>query len=249
MPSPGVAAIVRGVASRARIVTVPSPAVGADLDLRHRLGDRVRVIAPGVDMDRFAGIGAPPATPSVLVLGALASWKRPDLALEVAALARDRVPGLTMTIVGGPITADEAFAAQLRERASTPHLAWIVTLRGAVGDPRSELEAAACLLHCAPAEPFGIAILEALAAGRPVVVPDAGGPREIVDATCGELYPGGDASAAAQAIVRVLSDPARARAMGIAGRARVRANFTVESTRDEFRAALAGAVQPGASAR
>lgn len=240
LPSPGVAAIIRRVASRARLVIVPSRAVGRGLDPGGRLGDRLRVIAPGVDPARFADIPPAPGQPSVLVLGALAPWKRPDLALEIAARARDALPGLTLQVVGGALTASEPLVAELVRRASRPDLSGAVTLTGPAPDPRPALGDAACLLHCAPAEPFGIVILEALAAARPVVVPDAAGPREIVDSSCAELYPPGDARAGAEALVRLLSDPARARAMGTAGRARVEARFTAVRTRRGFREALTG---------
>jgi GT2 family glycosyltransferase len=246
LPSRGVATLVRRVARRAGLVTVPSRAVRADLDPSGAMAEHIRVIAPGVDPDRFAGIGPPSTEPSVLVLGALAPWKRPDLGLEVARLAQRELAGLTLTIVGAPVADDEPFVEWLYARAADPELAGTVVLRGPVTDPRGELEAAGCLLHCAPAEPFGVAILEALAAGRPVVAPDAGGPREIIDATCGELYPPGDAHAAARAVIRVLSDPDGARTMGDAGRARVRDRFTVERCRAEFSDALAsGRPRPG----
>ena len=52
------------------------------------------------------------------------------------------------------------------------------------------------LLHCADDEPYGLALVEALAAGRPVVAPAAGGPLEIVADGAGRLYPPGDADAA-----------------------------------------------------
>jgi N-acetylglucosaminyl-diphospho-decaprenol L-rhamnosyltransferase len=248
LPGPIAGMVVRRVARRARMVIVPSHAVKADLDPRGRMGDSVRVISPGVEMARFAEIGPPLSDRSVLVLGALARWKRPDLAFDVASVARHDLPDLVVRVVGGPVTDDEPFVDELRERASRRELAGVVTLTGAVTDPRTELEAAACLLHCSPAEPFGIAILEALAAGRPVVVPDSGGPPEIVDASCAELYPAGDAAAAAQAIIRVLINPSRARQMGSAGRARVSANFTAEHTRQGFRRALASVNRQSESA-
>ena len=50
-----------------------------------------------------------------------------------------------------------------------------------------------------------MAVLEALAAGRPAVVPDAAGPAEIVDESCGLLYPPGDAGAAAAALVELVT--------------------------------------------
>ncbi len=64
------------------------------------------------------------------------------------------------------------------------------------------------LLHCADEEPFGLALVEALACGRPVVAPAAAGPLEIVTDGAGRLYPPGDAAAAVAALRAVLADPA-----------------------------------------
>lgn len=246
LPSPDVAAIVRLVARRAGLVTVPSRAVRADLDPRGKLGERVRIIAPGVDPEHFAGLGPLPAEPSALLLGALAPWKRPDLALEMIARARDELPRLSLNVVGAPVTDDEPLVNELRERANHDDLRGAVSFPGPAIDAREPLELAACLVHCAPREPFGIAIVEAMASGRPVVVPDAAGPREIVTKSCGELYAPGDARAGARALVRILADPDRAREMGAAGRSRAQRMFTAGQTRRGFRDALSALRRPPA---
>lgn len=238
LPGPLIGAGVRAAAHRAAVVTVPSAAVGADLDPSGRLSARLRVVAPGVDPARFAALGPPAAAPAVLVLGTLASWKRPDLALEICALARQRLPGLTVRLVGGSVTSDESLPAELERRVTAGDLAGVAELSGPRAEAADELAGAACLLHCAPREPFGIVLLEAMAAGRPVVAPDAGGPREILDSSCGILYPPGDARAGADALVTLLSDRTRVRTMGDAGRRRVRACFDRQRTRAGFRAAL-----------
>jgi GT2 family glycosyltransferase/glycosyltransferase involved in cell wall biosynthesis len=243
LPGRAIGTLVRHAAKRARVVTVPSAAVGDELDPDGRLGDRLRVVAPGVDPERFAAIEAPSGAPHAIVLGALAGWKRPDLALEIAARARHALPGLTLTLAGAPVTADQALVDRLRQRAVEPDLAGVVELPGSLADPRPELARAWCLLHCAPAEPFGIVVLESLAAGRPVVVPDAGGPREIVDDSCAERYPPGDAQAGADALVRLLADPERLRAMGAAGRTRVRDRFSLAASRRGFEAAFGAALE------
>ena len=63
-------------------------------------------------------------------------------------------------------------------------------------------------------------MLQALASGRAVVAPAAGGPAEIVDESCGRLYPPGDAEAAAAALVELLSSPPLVEKLGDGGRAR-----------------------------
>src|SRR5699024_6952599 len=109
---------------------------------------------------------------------------------------------------------DRAAAADLRDR---------VRFLGAVADPRAALARAHLLLHCADAEPYGLAIVEALAAGRPVAAPAAGGPLEILTPACGRLFAPGDAAAGAAAVSELLADagaPASARERARAFRAR-----------------------------
>ena len=245
LPGPLIARLVRSAAMRAALVTVPSRAVARDLDPHGRLGRRLQVIAPGVDVDRLASDETPAHPPEVLVLGAIADWKRVDLALEACAIARREREDVRLRVVGGPFAEDgEALVNALRARAAEPDLAGAVELVGAVADPRPELTRSTCLLHCASREPFGIAVLESLAAGRPAVVPAAAGPAEIVDRTCGRLYPPGDAWAAAGAIVELLSDSELAAKLGAAGRDRARRQFDAATARARYAEALGPSTRP-----
>lgn len=218
-----VAAAVRWASRRADGVAAASQAIADTVG-----APGATILHPGVDLDRFTPAPRPDGAPRALVLGALVPWKRPDLALEVAA----RVPGLQLEVAGAPIDSDD-FVRELEARAAAPDLAGRVTFVGALADPRPALARAHCLLHCADAEPWGLALLEALAAGRPVVAADAGGPREIVADGAGRLFPPGDAAAAAEALADLLRDPqAPAAARGRATR------FPVEASAARFRAAL-----------
>jgi N-acetylglucosaminyl-diphospho-decaprenol L-rhamnosyltransferase len=236
LPGPSLALMVRAAAARADLVVVPSRAVAEDV------GARVPtvVVHPGVDVGCFEQGRPPAAPPEVLVLGALVAWKRPDLALEAVALARRSRSDLRVRLVGAPLDGDrDGLLTRLRERASRPDLARAVEFSGALADPRPELARATCLLHCAPREPFGLAVLEALAAGRPAVVPAAAGPAEIVDESCGILYTPGDPAAAAEAVLELLRDPERAQRMGEQGVARARARFPRQRARGRLAAAVA----------
>ena len=242
-----IGAAIRAAAARAALVVAPSHAVARDLDPRGRLAGRLHVIFPGVDADRFAELDGPPTEPpEVVVLGALVGWKRPDLALEAVSIARRQFPGLRLRVLGGPLDdAGEALLGSLQARATQPDLAGAVSFDGHVPDPRGALARATCLLHCAPREPFGMAVLEALASARPVVVPDAGGPAEIVDRSCGAAYARGDASAAAAALVAFASDRVRALEMGRHGRRRAREHFDLASSQRRFGELIAATLGPG----
>src|SRR3954454_9327335 len=81
LPGPAIARAVRAAAERADRVVCLSRAVAEDLDPDGRIRERIEVIHCGVDVDRFRPADAQGAAPAreALVLGAIVSWKRPDL--------------------------------------------------------------------------------------------------------------------------------------------------------------------------
>jgi glycosyltransferase involved in cell wall biosynthesis len=215
-PGPASGALLRAASRRAAAVVATSGAIARSLDPAARRVGRTHVIHPGVDPAAWSLRYQPPETPRALYLGALVPWKRADLALAIAA----RVPELELDVAGATLPGDPPdFEARLRERARRPDLAGRVRFLGHVDDPRTALAAVRVLLHCADREPFGLALVEALAAGRPVVAPAAAGPLEIVTAACGRLYRPGDAAAGAAALREALAD----RAAPAAARERARA--------------------------
>jgi glycosyltransferase involved in cell wall biosynthesis len=151
---------------------------------------RSEVVHPPVDVDRFGA--APPrasrAEPSLLVVTELVAHKRVDLALEAAARAR-----LPIQVVGeGPE----------RARLQARYGGGRVEFLGRVGDEELErLYAGARALVLPNVEEFGIAAVEAQAAGRPVVAAAAGGALETVRAgETGVLVPPGDLEALTRAL-------------------------------------------------
>lgn len=223
--SPPVRTVVRAATRRADAVAATSHAIARDV----ASGTRVSILHPGVDLDQFKPRPAPAGPPRALVLGALVRWKRPELALEVAA----DMPELQLTIAGATLPGDDArLEATLREQAT--RLGPRVTIAGAIDDVPDALANAHVLLHCADAEPYGMVLVEALAAGRPVVAPAAGGPLEILADGAGRHYPPGDAAAAAGAIRQVLGDP-RAQANA---RRRAEQHFDVRDSAARLAAAI-----------
>ncbi len=236
LPGPLVARAVRAAARRADEVVAVSHCVARDLDPEGRLGGGMRVIHPGVDLHRFHPQPRDaPGEPEILLLGAIEPWKRPELALEAAAVAAAELPGLRLRVAGAPIgPAGHSLLERLRERAARPDLHGRVTFEGPVEDPQRALTAASCLLHCAEREPYGLVVAEALAAGLPVVAPAAFGPAEIVEPECGRLYRPGDARDAARALVEVLRDPDETERMGAAARAVAERRLDVREMRARY---------------
>jgi glycosyltransferase involved in cell wall biosynthesis len=88
-------------------------------------------------------------------------------------------------------------------------------------------------------ECFPMSVLEAMSAGLPAVCTDVGGVAEMVDdGVTGRVVPREDPEALAAAFLEVLADPARARAMGLAGRRRVREEFTLQRSIDRAQAVI-----------
>jgi glycosyltransferase involved in cell wall biosynthesis len=203
--APGAAAWNAAACRRADAIVATSGAIARAADPAGRRLGRTHVIHPGVDLDHWDGPPPPAAgPPRALVLGALVPWKRVDLALEIAA----RLPDLHLEVAGEPLPGDPpGHERSLRARADAPDLRGRVRFPGALADPRRALARAHLLLHCADAEPYGLALVEALAAGRPVAAPAAGGPLEILTPACGRLYAPGDAAAGADAVTALLADP------------------------------------------
>ena len=95
--------------------------------------------------------------------------------------------------------------------------------------------AADLYLHPAHAESFGLAVLEAMASGIPVVASDAGGlPEILVDGESGRLFANGNAEALAAAAAALLADPASLARMAGAGRERVLREFTLDRQVDSY---------------
>jgi glycosyltransferase involved in cell wall biosynthesis len=152
--------------------------------IRRFWGRDADVVHPPVEVERFR-LGEP--GDHVLFVGELVRHKRPELAIEAATAARRPIK-----VVG---TGPELGRLRARYGAQAEFL-------GRVGDDRLvDLYAEAAALVVPNVEEFGIATVEAQAAGRPVVAVDAGGAREtVVPGRTGVLVPDGDVGALARAL-------------------------------------------------
>lgn len=217
-----------------------------DLRLSRRRGaviydpfDFTRYVVTDAEIERVRQqLGLDPADRVVANVGRLVAWKGQDVFLEACAAARAACPNLRALIVGGPGdgTAGRSFVEHLKRKASDLGLGDRVIFTGFRRDVPAIMKASHVIVHSATRpEPFGRVVVEAMAAGRPVVATAAGGVPEIVEhGRDGLLVPLADPVAMAEAMRDLLVNPERAESMGRAGFNHARERFSAE----RFSAAL-----------
>ncbi len=195
---------------------------------------KVRVVANGVDIAAIAAarpgaavrreLGLPEGVPVIGLVGRLDHWGKghQELFAAMASLmARHPVCAL---IVGGGRRIDE-----VRALAAGLGLADAVHFLGERHDVPDLLNAMDIFVLPSYSEGLSLALLEAMAAGLPVVATAVGGTPEVVtDGDNGLLIPPRDAGALAGALERLLTDPALARHLGANARAQVREHFSLD---------------------
>jgi glycosyltransferase involved in cell wall biosynthesis len=176
--------VVRQVTLRAlrradRVLCVSESLAG---EVRRELGDssaHVSVLPNGIDLERFrpSAERRPPGARLVTV-AALEEYKNPLLLLEAMALVVGQLPSATLEIAG-----EGSLRPQMLERIRALGLSRSVSLLGQVErDQVAALLRDRCDLLVVPSrsETFGVAVIEALACGHPVVSTRCGGPEEIL---------------------------------------------------------------------
>lgn len=190
------------------------------------IGDAARyvVIPNGIDVDRF-GADPQPVPGRAVMVGRLSPPKRPDLAVDALALLAGRHPEAELQLVG-----DGTLAASAAELARARGVAERVHVLGSRDDVPALLAHASCGLLLSDYEGWPYAVMEAMAAGLPVVAAAVGGIPELVeDGVTGFLVEPGRAEPVAEALAVLLADPARAAAMGAEGRRRARERLSRET--------------------
>lgn len=195
----------------------------------------LEIVPNGIDVSGFAPAARAGDRLVVAMVGALtARWKKHALFVD-AALRVDPALPVEFRIYGhdpsegGREPGDgyvDGLHAAIAGRGSAMRFAW----PGYVPDPARIMGEIDLLVHPADHESFGRVIVEAMAAGLPVVGVDGGGVQEIVqhDRT-GILVPPDDAAAMARAVEALLRDPERRRALGAAGRERAVGTYSLEA--------------------
>jgi glycosyltransferase involved in cell wall biosynthesis len=209
-----------------------SPEVRDELvDLGVGKPSQYRVIPLGLDLDRFLAVGARGTTPGKLratlglgaevplagVLGRLVPVK--DHATLFSALAL--LPGVHLAVLG-----DGELRPTLEKLADDVGIAKRAHFAGWWEDVPSALADLDVVVLSSRNEGTPVAIIESLAAARPVVATDVGGVRHVVqDGETGWLCGAGDPAALAGLVQRALSEPEVAGRLAAEGRRRVTAGF------------------------
>jgi len=196
---------------------------------------KISVIHNGIDIDKWR---RPPGTKAdlrarfglmtqdfvVVSIGRLVDWKGHDLLVEAAARSIPTRPNLKVIIVGDGPLFDE-LSKSIKDRKLEANI-WLL---GRVADTKPLL--ALSDIFCLPSknEPFGLVILEAMAAGLPVVAANSGGVPEIIeDGLSGVLVPSGDVAGLRGAIESLADNEGKRRQLAAAGLARVKERFTLD---------------------
>lgn len=232
------AAQVRAAGQGANGLLAVSAAMKADMVAIGLPPERIRVHRTGIDHDRFRPVDRAAAKaalgltgPAVLSLGALIPRKGHDIVLDAVAM----LPGVTLLIAGeGPDRA--ALEAQARARGVADR----VRLLGGVphGDLPRLISAADVMALASSSEGLANAWIEALACGTPIVIPDAGGAREVVSGPHAGCIVAREPGAFAISIADLLADPPAPEAVAEAATA-----YSWDRNARELRAHLGGLVE------
>ncbi len=199
----------------------------------------VTVIPNGIPLEDFTPGPAPAHLRSKLgltegdqvlvVVGRLTPWKGHMTLLEAVSMLAESWPRLKLVVVGEVAFWEPEYEQELKQRAVELGLAERVAWAGFRSDVPDLLRLCDIFVLPSVNEPFGRAIIEAMAVGRPVVATSSGGvPEIVVDGETGLLVPPKDARSLAQAIEALLADPQRAAQMGQRGQARAQQSFSAD---------------------
>ena len=233
-PRDFVVSLANLIGNAAAVVTVSDYAVRSLQERFPESAAKIHRVYNGVDLARFAVTDFGSAPPEIISIGRLIEKKGFSDLISACALLRSRGQEFQCIIIGeGPL--EESLQAQI----ATADLRALVTLTG----PQTQAEITKRLAHatifalpCTHETGGGMdnlptVIMEAMAAGLPVIsTPLAGIPEMVEKGANGELIPDRDPAALAAAIEKLLDDPERARRLGDRSRQIAKEKFSIETS-------------------
>ena len=205
----------------------------ADQFLSNNSNKNVRVIYNAVDVEEFKNpktfpnIGGLKSTDwLVAVIGILQKRKAQDDAIRAVKIAKETIPNIKLLLVGG---GSEEFKKYLKELVSKLNISDSVIFTGYRDDVPQILPHCMVLLMPSWDEPFGRVVIEAMAAGVPVIGTNRGGVKEIIwDGITGYLVPPKKPSKIAEKLIYLFHHQDLAKEMGDKGKEIVKKKFSVQ---------------------
>jgi glycosyltransferase involved in cell wall biosynthesis len=192
---------------------------------------RVQTIYNGLDLadwEIVSGTAGPSEQFVVATVGNIRRVKGHDVLIHAAASIVQRFPHVSFRIAGEVL--EPTYFQELQALVRELNLADRVHFDGGITNLREYLSAADIFVLPSRSEGFSNAIIEAMAASLPVVATDVGGNAEAVEnGVSGLIVPPEDIAALSDAILRLLSDPAKAKEMGAMGREAALEKFTIDA--------------------
>lgn len=227
--------LLRRYASRCAVAVANSRSVAADVQAVCGTGLAVKTIYNGVDLEEFSPVGptldldtlsgfdaAFPETVRVGMLATLARWKGHETFLQAMALIPATLP-VRGYVAGGALyqtNGSQYSLSELKQLAAELGVSQRIGFTGFVEEPAAVMRSLDVVVHASTEpEPFGLVIVEGMACGRPVIVSEAGGVKELITVGTDTLgHPPGDAKTLAGCITRLARDSDLRRRLGQAGR-------------------------------
>lgn len=212
---------------------------------RIRRSAPVSVLHPGIDVNRFrvgsdtelrAQYGIDASSPLISLVGRLQPWKGQAQFLQAAALIAKSHPDARFAIVGGAILGWEGdYPQQLVHLAHSLGIHSKVIFTGHTSEVPRWMAASNIVINASDPEPFGLVVIEAMAAGCAVVAVASGGPKDIIgNRSTGLLCQSSEPRHLADMIDELLRDRLLALRLGQAARRRVEQRFTREAMAARF---------------
>jgi glycosyltransferase involved in cell wall biosynthesis len=174
------------------------------------------------------------------IFGRLVRWKGQDVFIKAMGDLSRLGYKFEAIIVGGSAFGDgDVYESELRRMAVELGIQEQVQFLGHRSDVQDLMRSCHIICHCSEFEPFGMVIIEAMMAGRPVIASDLPGPREsVVNDDCGFLVPYGDYVEISKIITELITKPALADKISESARLRAKNLFDLEKNLERLNAYL-----------
>jgi len=238
----------RHTLARATHVIAVSNAVARELRASGVVSDKqIAVIPNGIDVERFSrarerfdrvqflrGLGLPVDCLLVGSVGELRTLKRHDDFIRAAAIIAKRFPETQFVLAGVDTSASGEVRTQLKQLVDELGLSERFYFLGWLNDAEKLLCAMDVFVSASETESFGLAIVEAMAAGTAVVATATEGAKEIIeDQKTGLLVPIGDVDRIAGSVIDLLSETEKRRAITVASAQSAATKFSLTRMVDE----------------